>query len=177
MTTLTRWNPYTEMQRMQRDIDQVFDSFFSDWPSLHNGTAWQSFNLDLSEKDGEYVIQATLPGLKSDEIDVAIEDNVLRITGETKSDNRFEDNQYLVRERRYGSFVRNIMLPGAVDDGKAKASLEDGVLTIHLPKSSKQNGRVRHLKLEKQGKHGKLNIINRLKKVLPLPKRNKKEEK
>ncbi len=175
MTTLARWNPYTEQSTMQYNIDRIFDSFWSDWnvSPIGNGFAQHTFDIDLSEKDDEYVIKATLPGLKPEEIDIAIHDDVLTISGETKHENQREEQQYVTRERSYGSFMRRIVLPTPIHDSTADATLNNGVLTIRLPKSGESKSRVRHLKVEKNGQHGKLNLIERLKSALPLPKREK----
>ena len=134
MTALSRWDPSREMMTMR----QFMDRFFSD-PVPGNfwgtGSSNQGFALDVAEEADDYVIKASVPGVKPEDIDVTIADNVLTIRGESKDDQESKDENYHVRERRFGSFSRSISLPATVDADKVDANCENGVLTLRLPKS------------------------------------------
>jgi len=105
--------------------------------------AWDAFRrgpkLDVVEKDKHYVVHADLPGLKKEDIDIRVEDNdVLVISGERKSETRDENDQVHRHERVWGKFSRAVRLPDAQMD-KSQANLENGVLTITLPKVEKKD--------------------------------------
>ncbi len=91
--------------------------------------------MDVSESDEALTISAELPGMAKDDVHVTIEDGVLSISGEKKSSIEKKDKDYHLVERSFGSFHRSMTLPREVDADSAKASFENGVLTIELPKS------------------------------------------
>lgn len=95
----------------------------------------EALTVDMYETDDEVVVEATLPGVKPEEIDVKVTGNVLTIKGERKEEKREERASYVCRERSYGSFHRAVTLPAEVDVDKATAEFEHGVLTLSLPKS------------------------------------------
>jgi len=132
-------------------MDRLMESFFES-PQVSQATV-SNLPLDVAETQDSYVISAAVPGLKSDDIDITVEDGVLTITGETKNsfeqlasanptdEEVTEDSQkqsavkFHLRERRYGSFTRKLRLPKDVDAEAISASQEDGILTITLGKS------------------------------------------
>ena len=81
------------------------------------------------------VVKASLPGVKPGDINVTIENNVLSISGNTATEEEHKEGNYLMRERRTGSFQRSIRLPDTIDANKAESSYDSGVLTIKLPKT------------------------------------------
>lgn len=97
--------------------------------------------VDLVDTDGEFVLTAEVPGMKKDEIEIDIQDNVLTLRGEKKETKEHESKHHRYLERRYGSFERSFSLPRSVDAEKVKADYKDGVLTVHLAKSATAEGR------------------------------------
>lgn len=91
--------------------------------------------VDISETNDELLLHAELPGLKKDQVKLTIEDGVLTISGEKKFEAEQKEKDFHRVERRYGSFHRGFTLPTNVDASKAKASFEDGVLTVRIPKA------------------------------------------
>jgi HSP20 family protein len=91
--------------------------------------------LDVVAKDDEYVITAAVPGLKADDLSVEALGETVTIRGEIKSEQSEEQNGYLLRERRYGRFSRTVNFPVELDGTKAEASVENGVLTLRVPKA------------------------------------------
>ena len=89
-----------------------------------------SLPVDVREEDGAYVVNALVPGLKADDLNIQVLDNLVTIEGEFKDD-AFE---YMLQELPHGSFRRTLQLPAALDAGKAEARITDGVLTLRLEK-------------------------------------------
>lgn len=133
MTNITRWDPFREMLSMQKRLDRFFDEAVSNQPTVWS-RGWD-LALDMVEKEGEFVVKASLPGIDHDDLEITYTDRVLTIKGEIKEDNEVEEGQYHLRERRYGTFTRSLSLPAPVDEDGIQAAYEAGVLTLHLPKS------------------------------------------
>lgn len=91
----------------------------------------QTLGINVREEDDAYVLSALVPGIKSDELNIQVLEDVVRIAGEYKSD----ENSYLVRELPNGSFARTLRLPAPIDADHVDANITDGVLTLRLPKS------------------------------------------
>jgi HSP20 family protein len=90
--------------------------------------------IDIRETEDSYLIEADVAGLKKDDIELTVEDNVLTLKGERKHESEEKKEGYRRIERRYGSFRRSFELPAGVDTGKVKADVKDGVLSVTLPK-------------------------------------------
>ena len=86
--------------------------------------------IDVVTKDGDLVIRAELPGVKSEDVDITLQNNVLTLSGERKAEQEEERGGYYVRERRYGSFSRSLTVPEGVDESKIHARYENGVLEV-----------------------------------------------
>ena len=90
-----------------------------------------TLGINVREEEEAYVLSALVPGLKSEDLNIQILEDVLRIEGEYKAD----ENQYLVRELPNGSFTRTLRLPTAIEAESVEAKIADGVLTLKLPKA------------------------------------------
>jgi HSP20 family protein len=139
MTTLTRWEPFREMTTLSRAMDRMFDRFldetYGEMPTLWEKGNSYTLAVDVAEKEGEYLVKASVPGINPEAIEVTLNDNVLTIKGETKAEKEQTEGNYHLRERHYGSFMRRIALPGAIDAEKVEATNENGVLTLVVPKA------------------------------------------
>lgn len=141
---LQQWDPFGELRRADSLFDRVWRGF---WVQPASGTSrsW-SIPIDIVEDDERLIVSASLPGLKSDDIKVSVDGNVLTVrakaSSESESSHENENEAgYLVRERRYGSFARSIRLPKSVDREKIESRYEDGVLRVELPKVPEQTPR------------------------------------
>ena len=134
MTTLTRWEPFREMTALNRAMDRMFEDTFQFPRKWENQNNW-GLALDVVEKEDSYVVKASVPGVAPEDVEITLTDNVLTIKGEIKEDKEDKQENYHLRERHYGSFVRSITLPATVDADKVEATNEHGVLTLTLPKS------------------------------------------
>jgi HSP20 family protein len=88
--------------------------------------------VDVLSEDGDLLIRAELPGLKQEDVDITLQDNVLTISGERKAEREEKRGGYYIRERRSGSFRRSMTLPEGTDESKISARFEDGVLEVRV---------------------------------------------
>jgi HSP20 family protein len=125
---LLRWDPFgREMFR--------WDPFAEIEPMLGRGTAVFMPDVEVRETPDAFVFKADLPGIKDEDVDIAISGNRITLSGKREAEERREDERYYAYERSYGSFSRTFTLPeGIVDIDKTDAALENGVLTIQVPK-------------------------------------------
>ena len=112
-------------------IDQFINSFFNGY-DLEPAKKW-SPSADVSETDKEYFINMDIPGLESKDIKIAIEDDILNVSGE-REQVKEENEKYYRLERRYGKFERNFHLSNNVDPSKIEAEFKNGQLRVKLPK-------------------------------------------
>ncbi|NMD37339.1 MAG: Hsp20 family protein [Christensenellaceae bacterium] len=120
------------------DFYNMLDDFFSDnWLSNRN-LLRDTFKIDIQETENEYRVEAELPGVKKEEIDLGIEDNNLCISVNRNEEVKDEGKNYIHRERRSSSMSRRVRLANVKLD-EANAKLEEGILTITIPKSTKEN--------------------------------------
>jgi HSP20 family protein len=117
---------------VQREMDQVFDTFFGNGHGNGNGhTAGYSAPASLWEEEDRWCVEVDLPGVKQEDIDITLEKNTLRIAAERKG---LEDRKYWHQERAYGRFERLFTLPETVNPDSIEAELREGVLYLTLAK-------------------------------------------
>ncbi len=134
MNAITLWRPRRELLSLGEPLDRFFDDWFVGPRSLWAMPALSSvFPVDVYREDGNLVIKAEVPGVTSEELDISVKDNVLTISGETRAEEEVKEENYVRRERRYGSFSRSLALPVEAEGDKAEAAFEDGVLTVTIP--------------------------------------------
>ena len=136
---LQRWDPLFDFRRRHYIADRTRHGF-PQTVDAAEPKRW-SIALDAVEEDGKLVVRASLPGVDSDEIKVTIEDGVLTIDGETKGDDEVKVGNYLIRERRAGSFHRSVRLPDSVDVDQAETNYDEGVLTVAVPKAESKRAK------------------------------------
>lgn len=124
--------PFTQLRT---EVDRLFESFPFRMPALKLGRfAAAAPAIEMTETDKAYKITAELPGLDLEDVDVSVEDDVLRITGEKKESREENERGFRLSERIYGSFERLISLPPAADPSKVDAKFKNGVLTVSIAK-------------------------------------------
>lgn len=133
--TLVRWEPGREMLSLRDAMDRLLgESFIRPRAALDTFFGGQAPALDMHETDDQVVVEASIPGVKLEEIDIQVTGNVLTIKGERKEEKTEEKANYIYREQAFGSFCRSVTLPSDIDVEKAQAQFEHGVLTLTLPK-------------------------------------------
>jgi len=134
--SLIRWDPTSELISLRDAMDRLLgEGFVRPWSSLGTLFGGEAPALDMYETDSDVMVEAVLPGVEPEEVDVQVTGNVLTIKGERKEERKEEKASYIYQERRYGSFCRSLTLSTEVEVDKAKAEFEHGVLTLTLPKS------------------------------------------
>jgi len=130
------WDPFRKLSTLRDEIDRLFDHPLS---ALSETTqpflsGWLPA-VDLFEDKDNFTVKAELPGMKKDEIEIALHDGVLSLSGERKSDEKYESAQACRSERFLGRFQRTLALPAEVVADKVHATYKDGILTVTLPKA------------------------------------------
>ena len=137
MANITRYDPFSEMVSLRQAMDRLFeDSFVSPlgWRTISGGDSITPA-LDVHETDDHLVVTTALPGIKPDDVQITMTGQTLTLRGEFKADEKVERDQYLYRERRFGSFNRTLQLPVRVEGDRAEATFQDGVLRLRIPKA------------------------------------------
>lgn len=96
---------------------------------------WFAPEVDVTEEEKQYLVKADLPGMRKEDIEVSVTNNILTIKGEKKEETEKKEKNFYSRERRFGGFQRSIQLPLEVDRDQVKASYKDGVLELVIPKA------------------------------------------
>lgn len=139
---IIRWEPAREIGSLQHEVNRLFGTFFDTQAGVGNGSLhrWVPA-MDLVEEGEEYVLRADLPGLGEDDVNVELEDDVLTISGERKSEHSEQREGYRRIERASGSFSRSLTLPEGVDPESVTAGFEHGVLEVRVPKPEQRKPR------------------------------------
>jgi HSP20 family protein len=141
MNTLITWN---QLREMEEATQNRFNRFLGGFPNrigsgeTHSLTVpdW-SPEVDISQDNHEYLIKADLPEMKKDDVRVTVEDGILSVSGERKSEKEDQKRKFHRIERAYGNFRRSFTLPEDADSTKVTAEFHDGVLKVHLPTTAR----------------------------------------
>lgn len=153
MKTLTTWNPFREME----DVQNRFSTFFGGFPTFpirfpKNGDRFKlaewSPLVDIIEDDHEYLFKADLPEMKKEDVKVTIENGVLYISGERKTEKEEKKRKFHRLERFVGTFERRFTLPEDADATHITAEFKDGVLQVHLPKLATEKPKPIEIKVQ-----------------------------
>jgi HSP20 family protein len=140
--SLVRWNPFTELERVQREMNRLFNDTTGGLAKNESASLsrWTPA-VDIFEAEDEIRLTAELPGMRRDDVRVDVEDRLLTISGERRLENEDKQDDYTRIERVYGQFSRSFNLPSTVDVDKISAEMEDGVLRVHMPKREESKPR------------------------------------
>jgi len=143
---IVRWDPTRELDSLQGEMNRLFSSFFeTPTGTKGNGTngaarRWIP-SIDLAETQAHFVIKADLPGMSENDVGIELENNVLTIAGERKTEHEQQHEGYYRLERATGSFSRALSLPEGVDPEAVAATFDNGVLTVRIPKPAQARPR------------------------------------
>lgn len=134
MANITRWDPLQEMLTLREAMNQLFEESYV---SPAQARQRQGFvpALDLSETPESFIVEMAVPGMKPENLDIAVENGVLTVKGEVKQETTDKNRQYHRIERHYGAFTRTLNLPTTVKVDAIQANLRDGVLHLDIPKA------------------------------------------
>jgi HSP20 family protein len=138
MANIVRRSPFFELNSLQDRMNQLFNQTFGGFENVGFEQPLTSENflppVDILENEHHITIQAEIPGVKQEELNITLENNVITITGERKFEHEEKKENFHRMERRFGKFTRSFTLPASVDAEKVNANFENGLLNITLPK-------------------------------------------
>lgn len=148
MTSIERWNPWREIDRVR---ELLHPGWLSPFPWGDDTRSLQPWGpaVDVRETKSEIIVHAELPGVNPDDLDVTVHKEGLTLRGEVRHEAHQEEEGYRRLERRYGRFHRAIPFPVEVKPGEAKALYRDGVLEVRAPKAQPERGESVRLKIDK----------------------------
>ena len=137
--TLVRWDPFRDLVGIQDELNRLFGRTFTGGESLRPSAAgaWMPA-MDVFETEDTIVAKLELPGIEPGDVEVAVEDSTLTVTGKREFESETNEDNYHRVERRYGSFSRSIALPQTADVEKVSARFDKGVLEIRVPKAERE---------------------------------------
>ena len=137
MTTLVRWNPWSDLFTLRSQVDDLFQSLT---PTTGGETFDRGFTrlpVDIRQTESEFVIEASVPGFKPDEVEVTFDDGDLTIKGARSTEDETRDGDWIRRERRATSVFRRVALPDEVRADEISAIFDNGVLRIAVPRAQR----------------------------------------
>lgn len=148
MTNLMRREPFREMMSLRDAMDRLFsESFTRGFGEF--GTMGGMVPMDVYDKEDNIVVEADLPGVKPENLDVSVSGNILTLKARSQAEREVKGMNYHMQERRQGMFYRSIPLPASVNTDKAKAEFENGILTLTLPKAEEAKAKTIPIKAKK----------------------------
>jgi HSP20 family protein len=151
---LRRWEPFRELRQMQENMDRMWRSFSPGGGEAGDVENWD-IPLDVVQQGDNIIVRASVPGVNPEDIDVSIENDVLTIKGQTREEREHQEGNYLMRERRAGSFYRALRLPDTLDSDHAQCHYENGVVSITFPRLESKQARRLHI-TSGQGSQGQI---------------------
>ena len=133
---LSRWSPMGELASLHSAMDRLFSDFVGS-PLQEVGEISRTWYLpvDIIDQGSSFQVKAAVPGFKPEDVEVTYHDGLLNISAQRKQESESKQANYLRRELNVGSYARSVQLPGDIKASDIKASFDNGVLTIDLPKS------------------------------------------
>lgn len=135
MTQLTRRPRARTLRNLQREVDSIFDQFFGRSDEGESTSAVWAPQTDLSETEDAFHIRLDVPGMSKEDITINLQDRMLTISGTRESKETQEGEDYVRVERAFGNFHRTFTLPSDVNQENVEATYDNGVLSIHVPKT------------------------------------------
>ena len=142
------YNPFYELERIQDEINNIFDGTFGFQQANSSGileTSWAP-SVDVYDSKDNVLVKADIPGLKKEDINITVQDNTLIIEGQKNRNDEINEDNYVRVERFYGNFYRAILLPSEIDSSNVKAEYKNGTLELILPK--KEEAKPKQIKVE-----------------------------
>ena len=148
---LVRWEPVRELSSLQSEMNRLFNTFF-ETPTTSNGGSVRRWvpSIDVAETDTHFVLRADLPGLTEEDVSSELDDNVLTVAGERKSEHEEKNEGFYRVERSFGQFRRSLTLPEGVDADSIAATFDNGVLEVRIPKPEERKPRRVAIKVGEQ---------------------------
>lgn len=149
---IVRWEPFQELVTLRQAMDRLLEDSFVRAPQSADGGGSATPAMDIIETSDKIGIKATLPGVKPEDVDINITSEGVVIKGEVKSETETMEANYVRRECHYGTFSRSIPLPAGLKIDKAEANMENGILTLDIPKAEEVKPRSIKIKAKSEPK-------------------------
>ena len=130
----------TDIANNRSNIENIFEEFFNDFNRLSSPLLSETMRanllprLNISETDSKYFIEAELPGVKQNDVELKLDNNILIIKGKAEESTENKERNYFMRERYHGSFQRSLKLPNNINEDDINATFKDGILNIEITK-------------------------------------------
>ena len=135
MTLVRRPSPFGEMQTLRQAMDRLFQDEYRPFRWLAGGLDGPALPLDVTTTNDVLTIEAALPGIRPEDVDITLENGTVTITGKTAGERTADEGSYVLQEIRRGSFSRSVTLPNGLEPDKANATFENGILRLEIPKA------------------------------------------
>jgi HSP20 family protein len=135
MTIVRRPSPFGELMTLRQAMDRLFDDDYRPSRWLSGGLDGPALPLDVTTGAEALTIEAALPGIKPEDVDITVENGTVTISGKTAEERSAEDGGYVLQEIRRGNFSRSVTLPNGLEADKARATFENGILRLEIPKA------------------------------------------
>jgi HSP20 family protein len=133
---LDRWDPFREMMTLREAMDRFLQQGALTQPGqLLSSMRPDAIPLDVVERDDAFLVKAAIPGVKPEDVEVVVQGERLTVRAQSRAEEERHGDNWLMREHRTGSLQRTVTLPASVSSDKAEARIENGVLTLRLPKA------------------------------------------
>lgn len=152
---IVQWDPFREMISLRDAMNSLLqESFVRPGGMAGDGGGPAPLPLDVAENENEFVVKASLPGMRPEDVNITVQGDTLLIRAESKAEQEKQADQWHLRERRIGAVQRAVSLTAPIDSNRAQASYEDGVLTLTLPKA--EQARPRQIRIGGTGQANQL---------------------
>lgn len=138
--SMAAWSPFREMEEMERMMEENFGRPTM-WRRLPEEEYIWAPSIEMYEKNNNYILRLEIPGVNPEDVDISLTGETLTVKGERKAPGDIRDEAYQVCEMCYGSFSRSVTLPEPVDSAHIKATFENGILDIRIPKAEESKPR------------------------------------
>jgi HSP20 family protein len=138
---IIRWQPFREIDTLQREVNRLFDSLTADMPTLSSSGAFIP-PAEMHETPDAVHLKLEVPGIAADDLDIQVSADAVSISGERKSESTTEDKGMKRTEFRYGRFQRVFQLPARIQNDNVTANYKDGILSLTLPKAEAEKTKV-----------------------------------
>jgi HSP20 family protein len=135
MTIVRRPSPIRDLVSMRTAMDRLFEDDFRPFQWLTGGFTGPALPLDVTTDANRVTIEAALPGIKPEDVDITVENGTVTISGRTADERSGDEGSYVLQEIRRGSFSRTVALPNGLEPDKARATFENGILRLEIPKA------------------------------------------
>lgn len=135
MTIIRRPSRFGDVATLRQAMDRFFDEDFRPFGWTTGSYSGPALPLDVTQDPDALTIEAALPGIKPDDVDITVENGTLTISGRTQDERSADEGSYLVQEIRRGSFSRSMTLPQGLEPDRAEATFEHGLLKLRIPKA------------------------------------------